>query len=127
MGYEIKLIIGLPSNMTMDDSHPDVFWLNTSAELDLCKPGYSSEIYKMAGREKPRTGTKMFFYQHDGNTMVHKDRYDDDLVAIPIFHVLQAVKNDSEKDTYHRFKWAVALLEAIAATAPDSVVVLFGY
>lgn len=48
-----------------------------------------------------------------GDSELKKDYYDDDLIGIPATKVLEALKENNEKDTYRRYRIAITLLESV--------------
>lgn len=123
MGYEIKLHIGT----TFRFKNTKRSWFQEVAMVDLCKPGYDSEIYQLSLFE---SAEKIYLYASNGNTHIIKDMYDKSLTAVDATIVLDALKRDNKKNPYRRFEIAVALLEAMIQDMEwkeNLKVVLFGY
>lgn len=120
MGYEVKIIVA--GALSSYSESPK--WLNVIAQIDMCKPGYESNLYRLC---KNRVGTPVFFYAEDGNTEITEDHYGEPLVAIPIHEVLQAVETDRANDPYWRFDLACQTLAVIAKNYPTAVCALYGY
>jgi len=104
-------------------------WLDIYAEISLCK------IYKSAldsvhtqYKESPLLGKDhfVFVYQKDGNTQYTKDPYGDPLIVAPFQEVLDAVRKDSGRCEYRRFKWLLALLESMKDEKEELVCAFYG-
>lgn len=119
MGYEIKIFVGQFNN-----NHPEGYF-SPVAMVDICKPGYESEVYKIS--KEP--GTPCFFYELDGNTKVTEDRYQKRLGVIDLDSVTKSLRQDSKRDEYRRFKIALDVLESVKSRFKDDEIgcVLFGY
>jgi hypothetical protein len=120
MGYETKLYIGKPSKYSTSDNGEQYFI--KYAEIDLCKCGGESAINKI----DDKSGQLIYFYDECENK-VTTDCYSDILRAIPIDTALKAIKSDSKRDDYRRFKWAYALLSVMAKDNEKLSVVLYGH
>ena len=107
MGYEIKIIVGTKSLISSDPAA----YLQVIGEIDLCKPGYDSNIYLL--NKNNRTFPKGYTYHSDGNTKMIVDSYGEDLLHYPIDIVLESLKKDCKADNYRRFKVARDFLESI--------------
>lgn len=94
------------------------------AMVDLCKPGYSSNIYQCM---KNAQETSNYFYSEDGNTPIIVDRYGELLAEVDLEAAIEALKKDLVEDKYRRFKTALALLESCREDYFGVKVVFFGY
>lgn len=110
MGYETKLLIGTRSKFGNVDE--EIKWFNIYASIDLCKCGYDSNIGNIPIAHK---GSKplVYWYGFDGNLEITKDRYDEMPKPISIQTVIKALEKDIKVDQYHRFKWALSLLNGM--------------
>jgi hypothetical protein len=125
MGYEVKLYVGRVSpNMTRDEQRR---WFNTWAMVDVCKPGYDSETYKLSANHD--IGQPIYIYGADGNTEIAEDCYGKQLKAFPLDDALAALETDNGSTRYRRFQIAVDLLRSVKANAGDESlsVFLYGY
>lgn len=125
MGYEIKIYVGeVPS---FEKNEPK--WFNVIGMVDICKPGYESQIYKLAvDKESWTFQQKVYFYGSDGNTQINKDKYGEELKTFPIDIVIAALEKDI-KANYRRFNIALDFLKSIKENWKDQEVsvILFGY
>lgn len=124
MGYEIKIYVGTVHESQSDEG---AAWFSIVGMVDICKPGYGSNIYKLqdAANGKP----PVFFYGTDGNTQMREDCYGTKLVAYKPADVLAALKKDAKADNYRRFPMAVDFLSSSIKNMKDErlAVVLYGY
>ena len=127
MGYETKLIIGVPAIQADRDGG---IWFNTFAEINMCKMGCDANISKIDWKNESLS-TYWFYYEGigDNETKVEKDCYGDKSRAVPIGEVIEALKHDVARDDYSRFKWALNLLKAMDdSKGYDNLSVMFyGY
>jgi len=82
------------------------------ATIDLSKICYNKMgalINRIHNKENSELYPKTFYYQ--GNKMVTKDSYGDALRLVPVQEVLDAIKEDNEKESYRRFNMAIPFLE----------------
>lgn len=119
MGYETTLLIG--------STHPDIgdkkeVYFRLDCTIDLCKIG-ESHLWELPWLNETPDETKWFWYAPtgDGDTQVYEDCYGDIPQPVNINDVIEALEEDSLHDDYRRFKWAIALLKAMAATGNYSV------
>lgn len=64
----------------------------------------------------------------DGETKTGEDLYGDPLPAIPLEHVLAAIKEELKSDSYRRFQLANALLQEFTSSSWENIyVVPFGH
>jgi len=133
MGYEVMMSIGRvhDENFYETEESKGHRYFRIDATVDLCKPGYDSSFLMAMeqARENAPEQKPVYLYapMGDGDTQVVKDRYDAKLFPIPIQDALDALRKDEERDPYRRFKWAVALLEAMADDTENLMVVAWGY
>lgn len=152
MGYETKLIIGVPS-LEMDeyamedliiedgkayrpykkDSNGELIktgrkevYFQVMAMVDLCKCGYSSHISKINWKNT-RDDIVWYWYTEDGNTQIKEDRYGDASEPVDINIVIEALKKDVQDDDYRRFKWALALLESMKDDKEGIKILFYGH
>lgn len=125
MGYEVKVYVGRVSVSTTRDEQRR--WFNTWAMIDICKPGYDSEIYKLSADHD--IGEPIYIYGSDGDTEIVEDCYGKRLRAFPLDVALTALETDNGSTRYRRFQIAVDLLRSVKANAGDEQlsVFLFGY
>lgn len=151
MGYETRLFIGR-SGHASDELHQDYLIISDGeaycpyskddkgntiptgrkgiyfavmAMIDLCKCGYDSEISKIDWKNKERESSFWYFYY--GSEEIKEDRYGDTPKPINIKTVLVALRKDSEREDYRRFKWAIALLESMEKDSENLQVLFYGY
>lgn len=137
MGYETKLYIGRSCH-SMDeaakgelifkdgeayrpylkDENGDTvrtgrkeIYFEVYAMIDLCKCGADSEISKVDWRNKESDSVVWYFY--NGDNEIKEDSYGDIPKPVKLNIVLEALRKDTEKEDYRRFKWAVSLLESM--------------
>ena len=109
MGYETKLVIGVPSTHIDRDGG---IWFNIFAELDMRKMGYRANIsYLEWKNESP--DTYWYWYVGENDEKVTEDKYGDKSRPVPIGEVIEALEQDVARDDYSRFKWALDLLKAM--------------
>lgn len=123
MGYETRIHFGTKS---FTDDYI-LFW----GTFDLCKMGtgpFSEFIFE--AREKLNTPNsinfvldnkkvfKTYIWESDGNTQRHKDSYGDDIIAIPVGLVIEALKQ--EDDSYRRVRIALDILESLVRNVTGS-------
>ncbi len=101
-----------------------ITWFRIYATVDLCKCGYESNIHNIDHINKDESH---FWYWYDGNGETSKDCYGDKLKPIPIKEVVEALRKDTKKDDYRRFKWALALLESMQNDKEDLTVLFYGH
>ncbi len=123
MGYELILSVGKAQKPFAKE---ETRWFQIMATVDLCKPGYESEVYKLTTSDKSDP-VYIFPPMGDGDTTITKDRYDSPLHTIPIDKMLIAMRKDEARDPYRRFKWAIAMLESMLNDSEELSCVLFGY
>jgi len=125
MGYETKLLIGKETNQAYDEST----WFQIYAMVDLCKPGYDSEIFKIDSENKTPDVKQWYWYAPTGddNIGVTEDRYGAKPKPVPLTDVIHALRLDMQGDDYRRFKWAMALLESMADDNEELSVLFYGY
>jgi hypothetical protein len=116
MGYEIKLFVGdLVSGV--NGKHA----LDVVSMIDLCK--VDTPVYEL----KFEKGLPIYFYDTDGNSRVEFDRYDRELVALPIEQVINAIETAQSGNTYRRYEIALSTLKSIQQTFHAPYVVVFGH
>lgn len=127
MGYEIKLYLGQVSDISF---YADKKYFKIYGMVDLCKPGYDSEIIRVDSE----AGDLIYFYGTDGNTEIIEDKYGKSLKAVPASTVFKALKKDWEdsKKEYHaygyrRFYIAVYMLYTFIKSSEEPMVVIYGY
>lgn len=156
MGYEMKLIIGKASGLKspehildMDKPFSDgsgyeykkdasgnyaltgrtATFFQVMAEIDLCKIGsgpLSSLVVKAHKMAKEAADCCFYFFgTTDGNKEAKEDHYEDKLHPVPIADVLTALKE--EGDTYRRYSWVIALLEAMKDDPEELQVMFWGH
>lgn len=128
MGYEVKVLVGKSTNFLQRKEKTN--WFQIMGMVDLCKPGHDSGISKLCQSiELDKVAQKVYLYapMGDGDTTVGEDCYGVKLKTIPLEIVLDALYADQENDTYRRFKWAIALLEAMQDDLENLEIVLYGY
>lgn len=128
MGYEVKVLVGKSTNFLQREEKTN--WFQIMGMVDLCKPGHGSGISKLCQSiELDKVAQKVYLYapMGDGDTTVEEDCYGVKLKTIPLEIVLDALYADQENDPYRRFKWAIALLEAMQDDLENLEIVLYGY
>lgn len=113
MGYELRIVAGRPS---YDKDEDGSYYLHIIAVIELDKPGsesWVSELSKEDGKDR------VYWYGWDGNTRVSTDRYGSELTTFDIDTVIEALKDDSERDPYYRFKFALDSLESLKKNSED--------
>jgi len=151
VGYETKLLIGRSSDMT-DNEHqlgqPEIdcdtiykpylkddkgnylltgrkrTWFQIYATLDLCKCGGESSVSKIEIENKDELH---FWYWYSGSDDTSEDCYGTKLKPVPIKEVVDALREDVKESEYRRFKWALALLEAMQDDSEGLSVLLYGH
>jgi len=126
MGYETQLIIGRDTGQSYTDEGT---YFMVYAHVDMCKMG-DSALFNLPWVNKTPEKEKWYFYapMGDGDTVVDEDRYGDIPRPVPIADVINALREDVTKNDYRRFKWALALLEAMAEDSPEGLsVLMWGY
>lgn len=128
MGHEIELVVGLVHKETYygDETTKGKDWLQVFANVDMRKPGYSSNLRRLNDATKA-TSVHLYAIMGDGDTSVVEDRYGAELTPIPIQDVINALRMDAKTDNYRRIHWALALLEAMVIDNENFSVVLWGY
>jgi len=128
MGYELILSVGKANKpFRKSNGEEEKKWFQVMATVDLCKPGYDSEVYKLTTITDKSKEVYLYAPMGNGDTEVETDRYDSALHVISINDMLEALRKDSERDTYRRFKWAIAMLESMKDDSEELECVLFGY
>jgi len=133
MGYELRAYIGDVVKHPTNIDGVERFWMNVVAEIDLCKLGTDSAIGGVASKymgkvSKEEEGIPVYIFESDGNTRTIKDRYDDELVAIPFDEVFQAAKKDYESSDYRRTRIFYDMLVAFELHYKQKLhVVFFGH
>lgn len=121
MGYETKLLVGKVCK-GIDEAGAVFFMIY--AQVDLSKTGSYSHVSKLAAHHK---GNPTVYWYFDGNTRETEDGYGDKPIPLPIGTVLEALQKDVKTDDYRRFKWAMALLEAMKDDKEQLSVLLYGH
>jgi hypothetical protein len=152
MGYELKLFAGKSGHSSREFKCSEVgeiegsdvyfpalkdengkyietgrtaIYFRVYAMLDLCKPGYESNIIKVDWRNKTKDSVYWYHYgAHGGNRETRDDSYGDYSRPVPVAEVIAALEKDAAADDYHRFSWALAALKAMPA---DTEVLFYGY
>jgi hypothetical protein len=125
MGYEVKIFLGESHKDQMKDNGASFF--NVASMVDLCKPGYESAIFGIKPDEI-RGSFPIYLYDLDGNTQHTEDHYGNALRAIPVSHVLQALREDAKREPYRRFLLALPLVRAFKKHFKgNAYAVLYGY
>lgn len=132
MGYEVKIFV-VRSNLTHKGHNEtaDHAYAGIIGMVDVCKPGYDSEIYKLCS-SKETDNPLVYLYDLNGNEQHWEDRYGKKLRMWPMSAATAAVEDDANSYGYERFKYALALLHSVNlySTPDDSRrigVVFFGY
>lgn len=122
MGYETQLLIGRDTKNSFEDEGT---YFQVYANVDMCKMG-NSKVLDLNWRNETPEVNHWYFYAPagDGNTTITEDRYGDIPKPVPLKQVVEALRADCEKDTYRRFKWALALCEAMLADGGEDLSVL---
>lgn len=126
MGYETQLIVGKDTGNSYSDGG---IYFMVHAHVDMCKMG-DSALFNLPWVNKTPEKEKWYFYSPmgDGDTIVTEDRYGDMPRPVPIADVINTLREDVTKSDYRRFKWALALLEAMEKDSPEGLsVLLWGY
>lgn len=150
MGYEVKILIGLPGmvskkierstvgeidgdsvyypyvkdgNGVLVKTDVDETYFMIAAEIDLCKVG-DSNLFKAleVNKDKKR---EYYWYGMDGNVRISDDRYGDKPELASLEDCIEALKKDVAESDYRRFKWALALLESMKGS--EMKVLWFGH
>ena len=120
MGYETKLIIG---STTFNEGEANYFM--KYAEIDLCKIGFTSKITELDMFNTDET-TSWYFYTND-DKRVTEDDYGCRIKPLPLHDFIIKLREDAENSDYRRFKWALALLEAMATDSEPKYVIAYGH
>ena len=111
MGYETKLVVGMPSAHI--DRDGGIYFM-VYAEVALCKMGYDANISKLDWKNtSPSPEPYWFYFQGESEDKVIEDKYGDRSRPVPIGEVVKALELDVARDDYSRFKWALNLLKAM--------------
>ena len=112
MGYETKLLIGIPATHKDTDNG---IWFSVFAQIDMCKMGCAARISKIDWQNKDSETVYWYWYEGAGKNehKVIADGSGDKSKPIPIGIVIEALKHDVALDGYSRFKWALDLLKAM--------------
>ena len=121
MGYETKLIIG---TTTLNEGRDNYFM--KYAEVDLCKIGFTSKINELGMFNTDET-TSWYFYSTSGEHRITEDCYGSRFNPLPIHEYITKLKEDVENSDYRRFKWALALLEAMDTDSEPKYVIAYGH
>jgi hypothetical protein len=100
-------------------------YFQVMAMIDLCKCGYDSEISKIDWKNKEMESVFWYFYY--GSEETKEDHYGETPKPVIIKTVLDALRKDSEREDYRRFKWAIALLESMEKDSENLQVLFYGY
>lgn len=96
------------------------------ARIDLCKPGYDSEILKLKSDTKGLMSC--YIYHNSQNNGDPVDCYGDFLHAFKINDIIQALEVDSSETLYKRFDIALDLLRSINFRYNEDIfVTMWGY
>ena len=111
MGYETKLVVGMPSAHI--DRDGGIYFM-VYAEVAMCKMGYDANISKLDWKNtSPSPEPYWFYFQGESEDKVIEDKYGDRSRPVPIGEVVKALELDVARDDYSRFKWALNLLKAM--------------
>ena len=111
MGYETKLVIGMPVSHVDPDGG---IYFMVFAELRMCKMGSTARISKLDWKNTSTSPEPYwYYYQGESDELVTEDKYGDKSRPVPIGEVIEALKHDVARDDYSRFKWALDLLKAM--------------
>lgn len=121
MSVDTTLVIGRLDDLFVkaDDG---VFWLNTTATIDLKALGSDSLIHKFElekDKYKPA-----FFYSNDGDTKITADKYGTKLYAVPIVEFVKVFRQECKRSKeengvmYRRLAWALPLLKRMKNYQP---------
>lgn len=122
MGYELKLYIVEPSTVKGSDG----VYCSVIAMVDVCKPGYDTELFKLNQNSNRVSG--LYFYMDDGNTKCERDSYGEKIRFAPLEEVLRAVEKDNRFEKYRRFDILIACLKAVKkGKFRDPMVAFYGY
>lgn len=95
------------------------------AMIDLCKPGFASNIAEV---NRKSNKADFAFYADDGNSLILLDSYGERLRQCDLSEAIEALEKDCEGSDYRRFKSALATLKAYEGDDYKNVKVLFyGY
>lgn len=124
MGYETKLIIGVPTDFISDLK--EGFWFNKYAEIDLCKMGSDAHISNIPNKFNQGT-IPYYYFADDGDRTIDEDKYGDKLKPIPVKTVVDALSKDVREDKYRRFVWALKLLKEMVKDSENICVMFYGH
>lgn len=124
MGYEIKLYY-----VRVYEKGDSPYYANEKAIVDLDKTGYSNaliELKNKAQKDKHYPLCRMYIGTDE---CVTKDKYDDDLYAIPVAEVKAAIDEcmKTELGDYYLMKVAKATTDAWCEIDPNIRVIIYGY
>ena len=125
MGYETKLVIGIPATY---ESTGGGIWFSIFAEICMGKMGREARISQIDWQNKDSKSAYWYWYEGAGEHehKVIKDCYGDKSKPVPIGEVIEALEHDVGHDDYSRFKWALDLLKAMTASQGyDNLSVMF--
>ena len=120
MGYETKLIIGIT---TFNEGKDNYFM--KYAEVDLCKVAWFNDLNDLETHNLEE-GTSWYFYSEDDN-VINEDDYGRKLTPLPLMYYITKLKESMEHSDYRRFKWALALLEAMDIDSEPKYVIAYGH
>ena len=111
MGYETKLVVGMP--YTHIDRDGGIYFM-VYAEVDMCKMGYDANISKLDWKNTSTSPEPYWYYfRGESEDKVIEDKYGDKSRPVPIGEVIEALEQDVARDDYSRFKWALDLLKSM--------------
>ena len=113
MSVDTTLVIGRLDDLFVK-ADGDVYWMNTTATIDLKALGSDSLIHNFElqkDKYKPA-----YFYSDDGNTKITEDKYGTKLYAIPIAEFVRVFRQECKRSKaedgvmYRHLAWALPLL-----------------
>lgn len=124
MGYELKLFILEPNDYPSSNEER---FCQLIAMVDICKPGYTSEIIRMDKETEADKTDKHYFYCCDGNKDIKQDAYGKRPRFRPLDDVLKAVTKDNKGNPYRRYDVLIATLKAVKGKFENPIVAFYGY
>lgn len=124
MGYEVRLIAGRTSSITLSHDKVEPKWLRSLLEIELNKMlGITSELEKFESEE-------VYIYRlDDGDTEVTEDRYGTTLKAYKLEDIIQILQYYVNHFEYLYLNHAITCLRSIRDlySSVDIKVIPFGH
>ena len=107
MGYEVRLIAGRTSSITMFSDKTSPVWLQVSMEIELNKiPYLRKELENLVSED-------VYIYASDGDTQIEEDKYGEKLKAYPVDLIVKALRIVQEDAGYEYLYHAINCLDSL--------------